>query len=198
MINTEDNNNKNIFECERCGIIFLNVNLLEMHKEKFCIGPDFIQNNNNNRTNSPPIQSKYTETLNTISKNYNQKIDSDYSSTTNNSNRQPLSRISYGSDNISNTIKTQSAINQLKKYKSKKSVEQSLRDMEDTLIRDTIRDSKLATSFNNISPSPGYITSNQTGGRSFLNSSQYPVNDPIRHLLHEVRNQIFFNYFLSY
>lgn len=186
MINTEDNNNKNIFECERCGIIFLNVNLLEMHKEKFCIGPDFIQNNNNNRTNSPPIQSKYTETLNTISKNYNQKIDSDYSSTTNNSNRQPLSRISYGSDNISNTIKTQSAINQLKKYKSKKSVEQSLRDMEDTLIRDTIRDSKLATSFNNISPSPGYITSNQTGGRSFLNSSQYPVNDPIRHLLHEV------------
>lgn len=187
MINTEDNNNKNIFECERCGIIFLNVNLLEMHKEKFCIGPDFVQNNNNNnRTNSPPIQSKYTETLTPISKNNNQKIDSDYSSPTNNSNRQPLSRISYGSDNISNTVKTQSAINQLKKYKSKKSFEQSLRDMEDTLIRDTIRDSKLATSFNTISPSPGYITSNQTGGRSFLNSSQYTVNDPIRHLLHEV------------
>lgn len=42
---------------------------------------------------------------------------------------------------------TASAINNLKTYKNKKKIEQSVKDMEDTIVRDTIQDRKLVSSF---------------------------------------------------
>ena len=48
-----------------------------------------------------------------------------------------------------NPSETMTVINQIKEYKYKKSVEQSLKDMEDTLIRDTLRDKKLASTIGN-------------------------------------------------
>jgi hypothetical protein len=191
-VNKTDSNNNSV-ECDRCGMTFLNENLLVMHKEKFCTGTQQSQEaySNNYRAISPPIQSKY------IQQNSN-KLQLK-GSLENLSPRQPLSRISFGSeDNVIanlNPIKTQSAIYQLKNYKNKKSIEQSLKDMEDTLIRDTIRDKKLATSFHN-SPTPNQQTSNNQIARSLLSLSQVTgttSNDPFRHLLTEVF-QISYNY----
>lgn len=166
--NSDTNNNDiNSVECDRCGMSFLNINLLEMHKDKFCIG---AQESDLNRSDSPKfIQQQF----NSNSQQFGTP-------------RQPLSRISIGSENNFNSIKTQSAINQLKSFKSKKSIEQSIRDMEDTLIRDTIRDAKLATSFNAPPLQQSQTISSSNLGRSAYSQSQLLINDPFRDLLKEV------------
>lgn len=178
---TNETNTTSSVECDKCGMSFLNANLLELHKEKFCLGPQQnYSNNTNNRVGSPPIQSKFIQ-------QQQQFV----------SPRQPLSRISFGSDNNItsnnfNSNKAQSTINQLKSYKNKKSIEQSLKDMEDTLIRDTIRDKKIATSFNSpvpqAPPTAPYIISNpnQLGRTSIFSQNQNLNNDPFRELLKEV------------
>ena len=86
---------------------------------------------------------------------------------------------------------TQPIIDLLKNYKKTKSIEQSLKDMEDTLIRDTIRDKKLAETISNVPPMyasfspPGSVPikfSNVTEKSSTL--LQY--KDPYKELLKEV------------
>lgn len=73
--------------------------------------------------------------------------------------------------------KTESVIDEVKKFKNKKSVEQSLQDLEDTLIRDTIRDKKLVDSLSKNSA----IQSNE-----FVQNLDNYIQDPYKKLLQDV------------
>ena len=113
-----------------------------------------------------------------------------------------------------NPSETMSVINQIKEYKYKKSVEQSLKDMEDTLIRDTLRDKKLASTIGN-SPQLGGTSMNSAHsaalkekilpygfGASEPSSAkkQSSSEDPYKELLKEVdksiaRKRVVYDYF---
>ena len=112
-----------------------------------------------------------------------------------------------------NPSETMSVINQIKEYKYKKSVEQSLKDMEDTLIRDTLRDKKLASTIGN---SPQLGTSMNSAHSAALKEKILPYGfgasepssakkqssseDPYKELLKEVdksiaRKRVVYDYF---
>jgi len=92
---------------------------------------------------------------------------------------------------------TKSILDQLNDYKKKKSVEQSLKDMEDTLIRDTIRDKKLVVTIQNTSFNTSTITP-PTSSLINVKNSQISLqnNDPYRELLSEVNSFLGFLIFL--
>lgn len=186
----------NNVKCDQCGMLFTNSETLRQHKNKFCLGTDetgikkYInssptqeildinpQNNNQNAINNS--NGSFNTSLNNsiLNKTRNDDLDFNNSST----------------DFKLNPYQAQSAINEIKSYKNKKSMEQSLRDMEDTLIRDTIRDKKFASSLNktplNMMTTPDHnVVNSGTSTNSFnkyIKNSQ-SKDDPFKYLIQEV------------
>lgn len=79
--------------------------------------------------------------------------------------------------------RAESAIKELKEYKAKKSAEQTLQDLEDTMVRDTIRDKKLATSLSQQQKTPTKNTSSPPTNKPSIPSSK----DPLKDLFDQVR-----------
>jgi len=219
----------------------LNEHSLSIHKENFCIGYKETTEVEMNRTDSPPLQSKYIKSrqniidqsnspqtqpyndMNNTNDSYHQTYSDDISSTNRNENFQqnrtyknqfsmssqftiPTVQNSIDYEPITNSLEpvrseskldpreTQTFISKLNDFKKKKSVEQSLRDMEDTLIRDTIRDKKLAVTITNSPPVNTSITPinnnifNYNMNTPSIKSSQISLRstDPYKDLLIEV------------
>ncbi len=162
-----------------------------MHNEKFCLG--YKQNTEIEMEHQP-----YSTSSNS------KFIDNSYNENTN--------RINSTNDNLEpklNSHESETIIKKLKDFKHKKSIEQSLKDMEDTLIRDTIRDKKLAisisnpsqlnTSINNTQPTysmPNLPINTNTSLIENINvqlfpQKQYLISDPFKELLNEVSTFIF-------
>ena len=192
----EPNSLINNIKCDQCGMIFASSESLRVHKEKFCIGPP---NNDDDDgidkyiSKSPAINSKYIQNQKRNDNNYTPTLSMHTSSPIKNSSSTrrfgtPNDEIYYTSSQYNlNPYKTQSAIKELKSFKNKKSMEQSLKDMEDTLVRDTIRDIKLASSINSTSsPTLSSKSKNKTPVMTLENS------DPYKGLLKEVGFWIFF------
>lgn len=189
-----------------------------------------------NRTDSPPIQSKYIKKLNEElnQSEFPQVQTVSYRSNTNNLHVQPDSPTIYSANHngnyqpnyqnqqsitsqftiptvqnsidyepIQNSVEpvnneskldpreTQTFISKLNDFKKKKSVQQSLRDMEDTLIRDTIRDKKLAVTITSSPPVHTSITPINSFSKDMnspsIKSSQISLqsSDPYKELLVE-------------
>ena len=107
--------------------------------------------------------------------------------TTNRNSSKPNSGFNYTGDN-----KQIKAIEELQNFKAKKSIEQTVKDMEDLTVRDTLRDKKLVDS---LSPNRSdSFLENELYSSNLVNSK----NEPYRILLKEVCVQkIRFNCFLN-
>jgi hypothetical protein len=159
----------NTVKCPDCGMLFTSNYSLAAHRESFCAGVKTSMNRVNPTLNlSPSYSNKHNTTstarLTPINKLYTD--DRDYLN--NNSNRNKPNTLQNNSSLVNlneksrhndgnaqsvyslNPNKTRSAINELKYYKNKKSMEQSIEDFEDTLVRDTMRDKQLAASLKNV------------------------------------------------
>jgi formylmethanofuran dehydrogenase subunit E len=185
----------NNVKCDQCGMLFTNSESLRQHKQKFCLGveetgikkylnssptPQENMDINSHHNDSVQKNGSLNTTLNNSIFNKSRNDDLDFNNSTN--------------DFKLNPYQAQSAINELKSYKNKKSMEQSLRDMEDTLIRDTIRDKKLTTSSSktplNLMTTPDQynIRTSGTSLNSFNKYIKSPQNkdDPFKYLVKEV------------
>ncbi len=131
-----------------------------------------------NRTNSPPFSNS----------NYKQQYSVQNST---DFDQQPGNailprKLSTNNDKL-DPRETKPILDQLNDYKKKKSVEQSLKDMEDTLIRDTIRDKKLAVTIKNASFNTSTLTPPSSSLINVKNSQiSLQANDPYKELLSEV------------
>ncbi|CAF0721843.1 unnamed protein product [Brachionus calyciflorus] len=105
-----------------------------------------------------------TKDFRTPSENFNNSI----------SNKQQSNSV----NNSKISVKTESAIDEVKKFKSKKLVEQSLQDLEDTLVRDTIRDKKLVNKLNKSQQIASSLDRKQE-------NIKIPDDDPYKRLLKE-------------
>jgi len=185
----------NNVKCDQCGMLFTNSESLRQHKQKFCLGveetglkkylnssptPQENMDTNSLHNENVPKNGSLNTTLNNSIFNKSRNDDLDFNNSTN--------------DFKLNPYQAQSAINELKSYKNKKTMEQSLRDMEDTLIRDTIRDKKLTTSSGktplNIMTTPDQYNIRKSGTslNSFNKYIKSPQNkdDPFKYLVKEV------------
>ena len=127
-------------------------------------------NNEGNRTDRIPLQQQQHPPL-TINKN------------------PPKPNSGYTGEN-----KQFKVIEDLHNFKAKKSIEQTVKDMEDLTVRDTMRDKKLIDS---LSPNKSdSFLENEIYSASIVNSK----NEPYRTLLKEVRNtiKIYYLIFLTF
>lgn len=134
-----------------------------------------------NRTDSPPLPNqKYVQSQ---LHNYSVLNSIDYE-------QQPENAILPRRASVSklDPREAKSIIYQLNEYKKKKSVEQSLKDMEDTLIRDTIRDKKLAVTIQSAEPNNTSTFTPPTSSMINVKTSQISLQsqDPYKELLLEV------------
>ena len=196
----------NNVKCDQCGMLFNSSETLRQHKNQFCVGTE-----DSGIKNYSPVDLKHHPI--TSNRSYNGKNDLTSLLNVNSNTNEPINdsifnrSLGVKSDNPAidddefnlNPYQAQSAINELKSYKNKKSMEQSLRDMEDTLIRDTIRDKKLATSLHHKTPlamSPldhnnqnslnNAHEANATSLDSFNKYIKSSNDDPFKFLLNEV------------
>lgn len=185
----------NNVKCDQCGMLFTNSETLRQHKMKFCLGIE--ETGIKKYMSSSPTQEHLDLKPQNNNEHFINNLNGSLNTTLNNStmNRTRNDDLDF---NVSNDFKlnpyqAQSAINELKSYKNKKSMEQSLRDMEDTLIRDTIRDKKINSSLNK-TPQNLMITPDQNisySGVSTNSFNKYIKNsqakdDPFKFLVKEV------------
>ncbi len=122
-------------------------------------------NNSNNKKSPPIISSK--------------KI-------TNKDNNSPINTTRYSYDNNDGN---KSAINDIKSYKNKKKIEQSIKDREDKFVRDTILDEQLISSFDKTNYGDGKILNDKSLN---LNTAEMGINayinrdEPYKNLMKEV------------
>jgi len=137
-------------------MLFRTADSLRRHKEKFCIGPrnkldrkssmtedeEKIENNNKNEKRFQ----------NDLDKETDREVNDDYNDSLNQSIAISPSTRNFGTpnDRINHVnitpMQTQSAIDELKKYKNRKSMEQSIQDIQDTITRDNVRNKKIISS----------------------------------------------------
>jgi hypothetical protein len=121
--------------------------------------------NNNKNPKSPPIISS-------------KKIS--------NKDNSPINTTRYSYDNNDGN---KSAINDIKSYKNKKKIEQSIKDREDQLVRDSIRDEQLISSFDKNNYGDGKILNDKNLN---LNTAELGINayinrdEPYKNLMKEV------------
>lgn len=138
-------------------MLFRTADSLRRHKEKFCIGP----RNNLERKNSLTKDDDENNVIdnetkhnfqNEIDKEADRDMNDDYNDSLNQSIAISPSTRNFGTpnDRINHVnitpMQTQSAIDELKKYKNKKTMEQSIKDIEDTITRDNVRSKKIISS----------------------------------------------------
>lgn len=117
-------------KCQHCGMLFASTYSLSLHEQKFCV----------------PLLDSGRLKANNANEQKNANTTRSNESNVNDDLRYNL-----------NPVKTRSAIDELKYYKTRKSIEQTIQDFEDTLVRDTIRDRKLA---NSLHSTPTSVKSN--------------------------------------
>lgn len=154
----------------------MNSHSLIVHKETFCLGYKEITNIEMQRSNSLTFDSNNKE---------NQSLE--FSKITENEIKNSNIRYSNEEEKL-HPKKTQPILDLLNDYKKKKSYEQSLKDMEDTLIRDTIRDKKMAVTITNVPPVHASVSPSALDSITFSNGSSAQLHqiDPYKKLLNEV------------
>lgn len=121
------------FKCQQCGMIFGSEESLVKHKDKFCIGvPDSGLNRDDVSYDEQSIQ---LDAQNDKTGNGTFYIETPKS--------QPTSRLQTRETNDRPVVTEKKVINDLENWKTQKSIEQSVKDMEDLIVRDTIRDKQL-------------------------------------------------------
>jgi hypothetical protein len=137
-------------------MLFRTADSLRKHKEKFCIGPRNNLERKNSITKDDESNVNNNESRNNfrndIDKEADREINDDYNDSLNQSIAISPSTRNFGTpnDRINHVNitpqQTQSAIDELKKFKNKKSMEQSIKDIEDTITRDNVRNKKMISS----------------------------------------------------
>jgi hypothetical protein len=134
-------------------MLFRTADTLRKHKEKFCIGP---RNNLDKNSYLGENENNHNENNNTYrngaDKDDDKEINDDYNDSLNQSIALSPSTRNFGTPNEKinhvniTPLQTQSAIDELKKYKNKKSMEQSIKDIEDKITRDSVLNKNIISS----------------------------------------------------
>lgn len=154
------------FKCEQCGMIFGSEDSLVKHQDKFCIGvPDSGLNRDDVSYDEQSIQ---------IDARNESKIGNGtfYIETP---KSQQQSRLETRETHERPVTTEKKVIRDLEDWKTQRSIEQSVKDMEDLIVRDTIRDKQLVDTLK---------TENRLDDELL---SRKPPSDPYKSLMKEVK-----------
>ena len=150
------------FKCEQCGMLFSSEESLQKHTEKFCIGvPDSGVNRDDISYDESSIQ---------IDPNLTKQGNGTFYIET------PRPKTDELSKHETNPESEKKAIEDLENWKNQKSIEQSVKDMEDLVIRDSIRDKQLVDT----------LKATDNLDEDLLQRKDNSSNDPYKSLMKEV------------